>query len=101
MIETIHTRKCDICGKQMGHEHVIITWPDGHKDDVCHDCTKSLNEKLREMREVREKNSDADRSHTDEIRVGRNMSAESDTVNMLMLLDEFYRDTGFLAEEDT
>ena len=92
MIETIHTRKCDICGKQMGHEHVIITWPDGHKDDVCHDCTKSLNEKLREMRKVREKNSDADRSHTNEM---------SDTVNMHMLLDEFYRDTGFLAEEDT
>lgn len=90
MIETTHIRKCDICGKQMGHEHVIITWPDGHKDDVCHDCTKSLNEKLREMREVREK--------TDEVRMRRNMSDESDTVNMHMLLDEFYRDTGFLAD---
>ena len=50
MIETIHTRKCDICGKQMGHEHVIITWPDGHKDDVCHDCTRRLNDKLNEIR---------------------------------------------------
>lgn len=29
------------------------------------------------------------------------MSDESDTERMHGLLDEFYRDTGFLAEEDT
>ena len=33
--------------------------------------------------------------------MGRNMSDESDTEKMHRLLDEFYRDTGFLAEEDT
>ena len=50
MIETIKVRKCDICGKEMPNEHVIITWPDGQKEDVCHDCTKQLNAKLKEMR---------------------------------------------------
>ena len=52
MIETmtIQTLKCDICGKEMKYGHVIITWPDGHKDDVCHDCTKQLNVKLKEIR---------------------------------------------------
>ena len=50
MIETIRVRKCDICGKEMPYEHVTITWPDGHKDDVCHGCTKMLNVKLKEMR---------------------------------------------------
>lgn len=50
MIETITVRKCDICGREMKNEHVTITWPDGHKDDVCHDCTQLLNVKLREMR---------------------------------------------------
>ena len=29
------------------------------------------------------------------------LSDESDTERMHRLLDEFYRDTGFLAEEDT
>ena len=29
------------------------------------------------------------------------MNGESDTEKMHRLLDEFYRDTGFLAEEDT
>ena len=50
MIETIKVRKCDICGREMKWEHVTITWPDNHKDDVCHDCTQLLNVKLREMR---------------------------------------------------
>lgn len=49
-IETISVRKCDICGKEMKYGHVIITWPEGRKDDVCHDCTKRLNVKLKEMR---------------------------------------------------
>ena len=49
-IETIQIRKCDICGKEMKYGHVIITWPEGRKDDVCHDCTKRLNVKLKEMR---------------------------------------------------
>ena len=49
-IETIKVRKCDICGREMKNEHVTITWPDGQKDDVCHDCTKQLNVKLKEMR---------------------------------------------------
>ena len=34
----------------MGSEHVIIAWPYGGKTDVCHDCTKRLNVKLKEMR---------------------------------------------------
>ena len=50
MIETIKVRKCDICGREMKNEHVTITWPDGHKEDVCHDCTRVLNMKLKEMR---------------------------------------------------
>lgn len=50
MIETIKVRKCDICGKEMHYEHVTITWPDGQKEDVCHDCTKQLNVKLKEIR---------------------------------------------------
>ena len=52
MIETmtIQTLKCDICEREMGHEHVIITWPGDNRTDVCHDCTKALNEKLWEMR---------------------------------------------------
>ena len=50
MIETIKVRKCDICGKEMPYEHVTITWLDGQKEDVCHDCTRRLNIKLREMR---------------------------------------------------
>ena len=50
MIETIKVRKCDICGREMKNEHVTITWPSGNKEDVCHDCTKRLNIKLREMR---------------------------------------------------
>lgn len=50
MIETITVRKCDICGKEMPYVHVTITWPEGRKDDVCHDCTKRLNVKLKEMR---------------------------------------------------
>ena len=49
-IETIQIRKCDICGKEMKYGHVIITWPDGRKEDVCHDCAKKLNAKLKEMR---------------------------------------------------
>ena len=50
MIETIKVRKCDICGREMKNEHVTIVWPSGNKEDVCHDCTKRLNIKLREMR---------------------------------------------------
>ena len=50
MIETIKVRKCDICGREMKNEHVTIVWPDGRMEDVCHDCTKRLNIKLREMR---------------------------------------------------
>ena len=50
MIETITVRKCDICGREMKYGHVIITWPEGRKDDVCPDCAKLLNVKLREMR---------------------------------------------------
>ena len=50
MIETIKVRKCDICRREMKNEHVTITWPDGRKEDVCHDCTQLLNVKLREMR---------------------------------------------------
>lgn len=50
MIEIIRVRKCDICGKEMPYEHVTITWPEGRKDDVCHDCTRRLNVKLKEMR---------------------------------------------------
>ena len=49
-IETIQVRRCDICGKEMKCEHVTITWPGGQKDDVCHDCAKPLNVKLKEMR---------------------------------------------------
>ena len=49
-IETRKFRMCDICGKEMHYEHVTITWPDGQKEDVCHDCTKQLNVKLKEMR---------------------------------------------------
>ena len=49
-IETIKVRKCDICGREMKNEHVTITWPDGRKEDVCHDCTKQLNVKLKEIR---------------------------------------------------
>ena len=49
-IETIQIRKCDICGKEMKYGHVIITWPEGRKEDVCHDCAKKLNVKLKEMR---------------------------------------------------
>ena len=50
MIETIRVRKCDICGREMKNEHVTITWPDSHKEDVCKDCTKRLNSKLKELR---------------------------------------------------
>ena len=49
-IETIQIRKCDICGREMKYGHVIITWVEGRKDDVCHDCAKQLSVKLREMR---------------------------------------------------
>lgn len=49
-IETIQIRKCDICGKEMKKEHVTITWLNSQKDDVCHDCAKRLNAKLKEMR---------------------------------------------------
>lgn len=49
-IETIQIRKCDICGKEMKKEHVTITWLNSQKDDVCHDCAKKLNVKLKEMR---------------------------------------------------
>ena len=59
MIETIKVRKCDICGEEMPNEHVIITWPDGHKDDVCHDCTKQLNAKLKEMKEMKVESEDS------------------------------------------
>lgn len=48
-IETIQIRKCDICGKEMKKEHVTITWLNSQKDDVCHDCAKKLNVKLKEM----------------------------------------------------
>lgn len=50
MIETITVRKCDTCGREMKYGHVIITWPEGRKDDVCPDCAKLLNVKLKEMR---------------------------------------------------
>ena len=59
MIETIKVRKCDICGNEMPNEHVTITWPDGHKDDVCHDCTKQLNAKLKEMKEMKVESEDS------------------------------------------
>ena len=49
-IETIQIRKCDICGREMKKEHVTITWLNSQKDDVCHDCAKRLNAKLKEMR---------------------------------------------------
>lgn len=49
-IETIKVRRCDICGKEMPYEHTTIVWPGCHKTDVCKDCTKRLNAKLKEMR---------------------------------------------------
>lgn len=48
-VETIQIRKCDICGREMKKEHVTITWLNSQKDDVCHDCAKKLNVKLKEM----------------------------------------------------
>ena len=59
MIETIKVRKCDICGREMKNEHVTITWPDGRKEDVCHDCTKKLNVKLKEMKEMKVETDDS------------------------------------------
>ena len=59
MIETIKVRKCDICGREMKNEHVTITWPDGRKEDVCHDCTQLLNVKLREMKEMKVETDDS------------------------------------------
>lgn len=52
MIETmtIQTLKCDICGTEMACEHLTITWPDGHKNDICKECTKRLNGKLKQLR---------------------------------------------------
>lgn len=50
MIEIVHIRKCDLCGKEMPYEHVIIKWLDDSKTDVCHDCTKQLNRKLAEIK---------------------------------------------------
>ena len=35
----------------MKNEHVTITWPSGNKEDVCKDCTKRLNDKLKELRD--------------------------------------------------
>lgn len=49
-IEYVSIRRCDLCGKKMSQEHVTITWTDDSKTDVCHDCTKQLNMKLREIK---------------------------------------------------
>ena len=59
MIETITVRKCDICGKEMKYGHVIITWPEGRKDDICPDCAKLLNVKLKEMKEMKVETDDS------------------------------------------
>ena len=48
-IETRKFRMCDICGREMSYENVIITWPEGRKDDVCPDCAKVLYMKLKEI----------------------------------------------------
>ena len=50
MIEIIRVRRCDICGTEMADEHVSIVWPDCHKTDVCKECTKRLNSKLKQLR---------------------------------------------------
>ena len=57
--ETIQIRKCDICGKEMKYGHVIITWLEGRKDDVCPDCAKLLNVKLKEMKEMKVETDDS------------------------------------------
>ena len=62
MIETITVRKCDTCGREMKYGHVIITWPEGRKDDVCPDCAKLLNVKLKEMKEMKEMKVETDDS---------------------------------------
>lgn len=45
------TLKCDLCGKTMERVHMMIVWPSGSStQDVCHDCTRKLNDKLNEIR---------------------------------------------------
>ncbi|MGN0138169.1 MAG: hypothetical protein ACI381_06150 [Candidatus Methanomethylophilaceae archaeon] len=50
MIEVIHIRRCDLCGREMSRKHVQIKWPDSSETDVCHDCTGKLNSFLANIR---------------------------------------------------